>query len=51
VRVPAQLALLEDCLFEMPASYNLAPTQLASVVLDRGKRLQLERLSWGLLPF
>jgi len=38
-------------LLSMPASYNLAPTQHAAVVLDRGDGLQLERLAWGLLPF
>lgn len=38
-------------LLSMPASYNLAPTQRASVILDRGTGLQLTRLSWGLLPF
>lgn len=38
-------------LLSMPASYNLAPTQRASVVLDRGTGLQLTRLHWGLLPF
>lgn len=38
-------------LLSMPASYNLAPTQRAAVVLDRGEGLQLQRLAWGLLPF
>ena len=38
-------------LLSMPASYNLAPTQRAAVVLDRGDGLQLQRLAWGLLPF
>lgn len=38
-------------LLAMPSSYNLAPTQRASVLLDRGTGLQLTRLSWGLLPF
>lgn len=38
-------------LLSMPASYNLAPTQRASVLLDRGEGLQVERLAWGLLPF
>ena len=38
-------------LLSMPASYNLAPTQRASVILDRGTGLQVTRLSWGLLPF
>lgn len=38
-------------LLSMPANYNLAPTQRASVILDRGTGLQLTRLSWGLLPF
>ncbi|QHB72082.1 SOS response-associated peptidase [Stenotrophomonas sp. 364] len=38
-------------LLSMPASYNLAPTQRAAVVLDRGNGLVLQRLAWGLLPF
>jgi len=32
-------------------SYNLAPTQRASVILDRGEGRQVNRLAWGLLPF
>jgi len=35
----------------LPATYNLAPTQRASVILDRGEGLHIQRLSWGLLPF
>lgn len=38
-------------LLSMPASYNLAPTQRATVVLDLGDGLQLQRLTRGLLPF
>lgn len=38
-------------LLSMPASYNLAPTQRATVLLDRGDGLQVQRLAWGLLPF
>lgn len=38
-------------LLSMPASYNLAPTQRAAVVLDRDDGLQLQRPAWGLLPF
>jgi len=38
-------------LLSLPASYNLAPTQRAAVVLDRGDGLQVQRLAWGLLPF
>lgn len=38
-------------LLSIPASYNLAPTQLGSVVLNRGDGLQVQRLAWGLLPF
>ena len=38
-------------LLSLPASYNLAPTQRAAVVLDRGEGLQVQRLAWGLLPF
>lgn len=32
-------------------SYNLAPTQRASVILDRGEGRQVTRMAWGLLPF
>jgi putative SOS response-associated peptidase YedK len=38
-------------LLSMPASYNLAPTQRASVILDRGDGAELSALAWGLLPF
>ena len=38
-------------LMSIPESYNLAPTQRASVILDRGTGLQVTRLAWGLLPF
>lgn len=38
-------------MLSLPASYNLAPTQRAGVVLDRGEGLQVQRLAWGLLPF
>lgn len=34
----------------MPASYSLAPTQRATVVLDCSTGLQ-QRLAWRLLPF
>lgn len=36
---------------ELPARYNMAPTQLAGVVLDDGGGLIADRLRWGLLPF
>jgi len=42
---------LAQDLFEIPESFNLAPTQRASVILDRGTGRQVTRLSWGLLPF
>lgn len=45
------LADLAPGMAEMQPSYNLAPTQRASLILDRGTGLQLTRLSWGLLPF
>ncbi len=32
-------------LLSLPASYNLAPTQRAAVVLDRGDGLQVQRLA------
>ena len=34
-------------LMSIPESYNLAPTQRASVILDRGTGLQVTRLSWA----
>ncbi|HDS1128639.1 TPA: SOS response-associated peptidase [Stenotrophomonas maltophilia] len=41
---------LAPALAEIPPSYNLAPTQRASVILDRGTGRQVSRLAWGLLP-
>lgn len=38
-------------LVAMPASYNLAPIQRASVLLDRDADLQLIRMACGLMPF
>jgi len=38
-------------LMSIQESYNLAPTQCASAILDRGTGLQVTRPSWGLLPF
>jgi len=38
-------------LVAMPASYNVAPIQRASVLLDRGADLQLTRMACGLMPF
>ncbi|MFK3845349.1 SOS response-associated peptidase [Stenotrophomonas sp. NPDC078853] len=50
---PDQLGLpdLAQGFLELPPSYNLAPTQRASVILDRGMGRQVTRLAWGLLPF
>ena len=50
---PAQLGMpdLAQDLLELPASYNVAPTQRASVILDRGTGRQVTQLGWGLLPF
>ncbi len=45
------LADLAPGLAEIQPSYNLAPTQRASVILDRGEGRQVTRLAWGLLPF
>ncbi|RLK57426.1 putative SOS response-associated peptidase YedK [Stenotrophomonas rhizophila] len=45
------LADLAPGLADIQPSFNLAPTQRASVILDRGTGLQVTRLSWGLLPF
>lgn len=42
---------LAPALAEIRPSYNLAPTQRASVILDRGTGRQVSRLAWGLLPF
>jgi putative SOS response-associated peptidase YedK len=35
---------------ELPARYNLAPTQLAGVVHDRDGDVNVERMRWGLIP-
>ena len=50
---PEQLGMpdVAQALLELPASYNVAPTQRASVILDRGTGRQVTRLAWGLLPF
>ncbi len=45
------LADLAPGLAEIQPSFNLAPTQRASVILDRGEGRQITRLAWGLLPF
>nr|WP_313520902.1 SOS response-associated peptidase [Stenotrophomonas pavanii] len=45
------LADLAPGLSEIQPSYNLAPTQRASVILDRGEGRRVTRLAWGLLPF
>ncbi len=42
---------LAPALAELPESSNLAPTQRASVILDRGTGRQVTRMAWGLLPF
>lgn len=44
----ADLAL---SLAEIHPSFNLAPTQRAAVILDRGEGRQVTRMAWGLLPF
>ena len=38
-------------LAEIQPCFNLAPTQLASVILKRGEGRQVTRLAWWLLPF
>lgn len=48
--LPPELAHLAPALAELPANFNLAPTQLASVVLDRNVGIEVAILSWGLLP-
>ena len=45
------LADLAPGLAEIQPSYNLAPTQRASAILDGGEGRQVTRLAWGLLPF
>lgn len=45
------LADLAPGLAEIQPSFNLAPTQRASVILDRGEGRQVTPLAWGLLPF
>lgn len=47
----AGLADLAPGLASIEPSYNLAPTQRASVILDRGEGRQVTRMAWGLLPF
>jgi len=41
---------LKHDLREVPARFNLAATQLASVILDRRTGRQMSRIAWGLLP-
>lgn len=41
---------LAPALADNPPNYNLAPTQRASVILDRGRGRQVSRLALGLLP-
>ena len=48
---PLGMPDLAPALADVPHSYNLAPTQRASVILDRGTGRQVSRLAWGLLPF
>ena len=45
------LADLAPSLASIGTSYNLAPTQRASVILDRGEGRHVTRMAWGLLPF
>lgn len=48
--LPPELVHLAPALAELPANFNLAPTQLASVVLCRHAGIEVATLSWGLLP-
>ena len=41
---------LKHDLSEVPASFNLAATQLAAAILDRRTGRQMSRMAWGLLP-
>ena len=36
---------------QMKARYNVAPTQIMPVVLERNGQRQLEMMQWGLVPF
>jgi len=45
------LADLAPGLAEIRPSFNLAPTQSAAAILDRGEGRYVTRLAWGLLPF
>ncbi|EKT4088247.1 SOS response-associated peptidase [Stenotrophomonas maltophilia] len=45
------LADLAPGLAEIQSSFNLAPTQRAAIILDRGEGRQVTRMAWGLLPF
>jgi len=45
------LADLAPGLAHIQPSFNLAPTQRASVILDRDEGRLVTRLAWGLLPF
>lgn len=42
---------LSPSLAEIQPSFNLPPTQRATVILDRSEGRQVTRLAWGLLPF
>ncbi|PII21020.1 hypothetical protein CR919_03015 [Stenotrophomonas sp. LMG 10879] len=44
------LADLAPGLAGIEPSYNLAPTQRASIILDRSEGQQVTRMAWGLLP-
>lgn len=45
------LADLAPGFAEIQPSFNLAPTQRAAIILDRGEGRQVTRMAWGLLPF
>lgn len=44
------LADLAPGLASIEPSYNLTPTQRASIILDRGEGRQVTRMAQGLLP-
>jgi putative SOS response-associated peptidase YedK len=41
---------LDDAAVEIPPSYNIAPTQQVSAVLEEDGKRHLEMLRWGLVP-
>lgn len=51
VQVPHLFADVPEDAWNLPASYNLAPTQMATVYRQGEDGPVVKRLAWGLLPF